>query len=147
MGYITNSDIEERLGASTYVQLSDDNGDGVADTPVVDEARLGAEGEVNCYLAARVQVPVNLLVFPELAGVLVSITLDLAEFRLRCRRPPMPQEAIGKHDAAVEWLRGVAEGGVKLPSAAEMPGNTAAGLIAATRGEGRMLSREELSDF
>ena len=35
MAYITNADIQTRLGNATYVQLSDDNGDGAADTAVV----------------------------------------------------------------------------------------------------------------
>ncbi len=30
MSYITNSDIELRVGSAAYVQLADDDGDGVA---------------------------------------------------------------------------------------------------------------------
>ena len=47
MSYITNSDIELRLGTSRYIQLTDDTGSGSADTNIVDEARQGAEGEVD----------------------------------------------------------------------------------------------------
>ena len=42
MAYISNADIQERLGAAAYVQLADDDGDGQADVGVVDEVRLGA---------------------------------------------------------------------------------------------------------
>ena len=74
MAYISNADIQERLGSQTYVQLTDDDGDAVADVGVVDEARLGAEGEVNSYLARRYRVPIDLAVNPELADLLATIT-------------------------------------------------------------------------
>ena len=147
MAYITNTDIEKRLGTATYVQLADDNGDGAADAPVVDEARLGAEGEVNGYLASRFQVPIDTTLHPELLGTLASMALDIAEYRLRCRRPPVPSDVIDKRDAAVAWLRGVAEGRIELPSATELASNTAQGILAAKKGEARVLSHQELREF
>ena len=60
MSYLANSDIEKRLGAAAYVQLTDDEGTGSANQDRVDEARLGAEGEANSYLARRYAVPVDL---------------------------------------------------------------------------------------
>ena len=50
MAYVTNTDIEERLGSQAYVQLADDDADGVADIGVVDEVRLAAEGVFECIL-------------------------------------------------------------------------------------------------
>ena len=79
MSYVTNADIEERLGSDPYVQLTDDDGDGVADVGVVDEARLGAEGEIDSYLARRFQVPIDLTTHADLSGVLASFTLDLPD--------------------------------------------------------------------
>ena len=146
MAYITNADIEERLGSQSYVQLTDDDGDGVADAGVVNEARVAAEGEVNSYLARRYEVPVDLSVHAELSGLLASITLDLAEYRLRLRRPPVPEDAVRKNAQAIDWLKGVAGGRIELPSAATVAANTTRGTIAATTGSQRVLSREELSD-
>lgn len=145
MSYIANTDIEERLGSATYVQLADDDGDGVADVGVVDEARLGADGEVNSYLARRYQVPIDLAVHTAVAGVLASITLDLVELRLRSRRPPVPQDAVRKHGQAMAWLRGVADGQIELPSLVGVAASSARGTIAAVTGEDRVLSREELA--
>lgn len=147
MAYITNADIEERLGSQAYVQLADDDGDGVADVGVVDEARLGAGGEVDSYLARRYQVPVDVSAEAELAGVLASITLDLAEYRLRLRRPPVPAETARQHSRAIEWLKGVAEGVIALPSTSAVPTSAARGPIASTTGAQRVLSRDELSDY
>ena len=146
MGYITNSDIEERLGTAAYVQLADDDGNGVADVGVVDEARLGAEGEVNSYLGRRYSVPVSLTTHPDLADVLASFTLDLAEYRLRLRRPPVPDDARRRRDQAIEWLTRVAEGRIELPSAVGVAASSARGTIAAVSGEKRVLTRDELAD-
>ena len=145
MAYISNADIEERLGSDAYVQLTDDDGDGQADVGVVDEARLGAEGEVNSYLARRYQVPIDLTTHTDLVDVLASFTLDLAEYRLRARRPPVPKDVVDKRAQAIEWLRRVADGSLELPSATQVATNTTRGTLGATTGEGRLLSREELS--
>jgi phage gp36-like protein len=145
MSYITNADIEQRLGSAAYVQLTDDDGDGQADEGVVDEARLGAEGEVDSYLARRFQTPIDLTTHADLAGLLASFTLDLVEYRLRSRRPPVPQEVFDRHARAIEWLRGVADGSLELPSSTQVATNTARGTLARAIGEERILSRQELS--
>ncbi|MBI4719254.1 MAG: DUF1320 family protein [Planctomycetes bacterium] len=146
MGYITNADIEQRLGTATYVQLADDDGDGNADTAVVDEARLAAESQVNSLLAVRFAVPLDLTVHPELADVLRSAALDLAEYRLRCRRPPVAEAAARQRELAMAWLEKVAAGIAELP-AATLPANGVRGLRSAVTGETRVLSREELAEF
>ena len=146
MSYITNADIEERLGSATYVQLADDDGDDVADTGVVDEARLGAEGEVDSYLARRYDVPIDLTTYPELADILASVALDLAEYRLRCRRPPVSDAALRKRKEAIEWLERVADGTIDLPSADALPSSPVRGLRVGSTGPARVLTRDELSD-
>ena len=146
MAYVTNADIEERLGTAAYVQLTDDDGDGAADVGVVDEARLGAEGELDSYLARRVQVPVDLTTHADLADLLATITLDLVEYRLRARRPPVSDEARQRYARAVEWLRRVADGRVTLPSAAPLATNPVHGTHGAVFGEQRLLTRDELAD-
>ena len=145
MAYITNADIEERVGSDAYVQLTDDDGDGEADVGVVDEARLAAEGEINSYLARRYQVPIDVTTHTDLADILASFTLDLAEYRLRARRPPVPKDIQDKRAQAVEWLSRMAGGTLELPSAAPVARNTTCGTLGATIGEDRLLSREELS--
>ena len=147
MGYITNADIEQRLGSDAYVQLTDDDGDGEADVGVVDEARLAAEGEVDSYLARRYQVPINLALHPELSGLLKSITLDLVELRLRSRRPPVSDEARNRAQRTVDWLGSVAEGRTDLPSSSMPPSSTSHGTHATTSGETRVLSHDELSGY
>jgi len=144
MAYMTNADIQTRLGNATYVQLSDDNGDQVADTAVIDEARVAAEGELDSYLAVRHAVPVDLSAHAELAGLLKSAALDLAEYRLRLRRPPVSEDARRRRDQTMEWLRGIASGVVVLPSLTTPAGR---GTMAHASGAQRVLGREKMNDF
>lgn len=145
MAYITNADIQERLGNAAYVQLTDDDGNGQADVGVVDEARLAAEGELNSYLARRYQVPIDLAAHPDLADILASFTLDLVEHRLRARRPPVSKDVLAMRVEAVKWLAGVADGSLGLPSATPVASNTTRGTLGVTTGEERLLTRDELS--
>ena len=147
MGYISNSDIETRVGSAAYVQLTDDSGSGAANEAVVNEARAGAEGEVDSYLARRFAVPIDLAGHPELTGVLTSMALDLAEYRLRLRRPPVPAEATARRDSAVKWLEAVAAGEIALPAATEPAASPLGGFHGRVAGAERTLTREELSDF
>ena len=141
MAYITNADIEARLGSATYVQLTDDS-EGVAN-----EARLGAEGEVDSYLACRYAVPVDVTAHPELAGPLKSLTLDLVEYRLWSRQPPVDDIVVQKQARALTWLKGVAGGTIDLPSATTLPPRPTRGPLAASSGDNRLLSRDEMSDY
>ncbi|GIK17277.1 MAG: hypothetical protein BroJett003_22410 [Planctomycetota bacterium] len=144
MAYITNADIEARLGAAVYVQLTDDDGDGEADAAVVDEIRLAAEGEVNSYLAQRYAAPIDAGAFPELSALLKSVTLDVAEFRCRARRPPVAEDARRLYDSARGWLADVAAGAVQLPSASAVASAVNRGAVAATTGRARVLTDGEL---
>jgi len=146
MSYISNTDIQTRLGSAAYVQLTDDVGAGSANEAVVDEARLAAEGEVDSYLARRFATPIELARHPELADLLRSICLDLAEHRLRLRRPPIPAETTARRSAAVAWLERVASGEVELPASVQ-PESAGGGLAKRITGSERVLSREELADF
>jgi phage gp36-like protein len=147
MAYITNADIEMRLGTRTCIGLTDDDATGSADTARVDEARSGAEAEVDCYLASRYAVPIDMGLHPELAGLLGSLALDIAEFRLHCRRPPVPEEVRVKRDLAIGLLQRVAKGEASLPVATELPGNAAQGITGQAVGRRRMLTENELASL
>ncbi len=122
------------------MQLTDDAHTGEVNLAVVTETVDGTEGEVNSHLALRYTVPVDGTVNPDAVALLRSIVLDLVEYRLHARRPPVPAEVAAKRVAAVDWLKSVAEGRVVLPAAAD-------GFRAAVTGNVRILSREEMEDF
>ncbi|UCD28524.1 MAG: DUF1320 domain-containing protein, partial [Planctomycetota bacterium] len=147
MSYAGNTDVEERLGSTLYVQLTDDAGTGSADEDKVAEALLGAEGEVNSYLGRRYAVPIDVSTYSGVAAVLKSVTLDLVEYRLHTRRPPVPDDVRRKKEAAVKWLERVASGRATLPAANEIQGNQVDGIIGEVVGSDRVMSREELEDL
>lgn len=146
MSYLTNADIEARLGELLYVQLTDDAGLGTADEGRVTEARLAAEGLMNSYLARRHAVPIDTADHPALHALLRSVALDLVEYRLHARRPPVPDEIRRKYEAAVGWLERAATGEVVLPAKHEISANVATGLGAGFTTAKRVMSRDELQD-
>lgn len=119
MSYLTNSDIEKRLGSQLYVELTDDAGTGSADPEKVEEARLGAEGEADSYLAGRYQTPVDVSATPSIAGVLKSFVLDIAVYRLHRRKPPVPADVSRSYVEAVTWLTRVSSAVAHLPLVSE----------------------------
>ncbi|QDV91714.1 hypothetical protein RAS2_28180 [Phycisphaerae bacterium RAS2] len=145
MAYITNSDIESWVGPAAYVQLTDDAGSGSANAARVDEARLGAEGEANSYLAARYAVPVDLTSEPEVGSVLRCFVLDLAAYRLHSRKPPVPGDVVRRREEAVTWLARVASGLVQLPSSLALRGNAALGIAGESAGPDRAMTRDTLN--
>lgn len=147
MAYITNEDIQSRIGPAAYVQLTDDTGTGSADTAKVDEARLGAEGEANSYLAARYAVPVDLTGEAQLAATLKSFVLDIAAYRLHTRRPPVPDDIVRRREEAVTWLVRVASGLVQLPAALALAENGALGIVARAVGPSRSMTRETMDSL
>lgn len=145
MAYITNSDIESWIGPAAYVQLTDDAGSGSANAARVDEARLGAEGEANSYLAARYAVPVDLTSEPEVRSVLRCFVLDLAAYRLHSRKPPVPGDVVRRREEAVTWLARVASGLVQLPSSLALRSNTALGISGESAPADRAMTRDTLN--
>ncbi|MCK6483606.1 MAG: DUF1320 domain-containing protein [Phycisphaerae bacterium] len=146
MPYITDDDIKARLGPAAYVQLTDDEGTGVENLERLAEARLGAIGEADSYLAGRYAVPVDLTAHPELAAVLRSFVLDLAAYRLHQRRPPVPPDVVRRHDEAVAWLTRVASGVVHLPAARSPAADASRAPAAIALGPGRVFRRDDFDD-
>lgn len=147
MGYVTNAQIESRLGTAVYVQLTDDAGSGVADAAKVDEARAAAEAEVDSYLARRVRVPIDLTRHPELGGLLGGLVLDLAAYRLHSRRPPVPADVVRRRTEAIAWLERAARGDVVLPATTPVDPNDTTGIAGTAVGAARELSRETMREL
>ena len=143
MSYATHSDVQQRMGSVAYVQLTDDAGTGAADEAKVTEARSAAESEVNSYLGRRYAVPINVAAHAELQSLLRSVTLDLVEYRLHSRRPPVPADVAVKRTAGIDWLQQVAVGKAVLPSLTELAGRASEGVVAEVSGSSRVWSREE----
>ncbi len=71
MPYSTYADLIKKHDEQYLIQLSDDNGDSVADTAVIDEAIAQADAEINARVALRYTVPLDPV--PPLATSLSAI--------------------------------------------------------------------------
>jgi phage gp36-like protein len=146
MSYATLADLRERLGERLYVQLTDDAGTGVADENKAKGSLRAAAGEMDGYLARRYAVPIDTSGEESLAGLLKSLMLDLAEYRLHARRWPVPEIIKEKRDAAMHWLKKAGEGEVRMPRNKELPLN-AAELHTKSSGNKRVLSRDTMKNL
>jgi phage gp36-like protein len=147
MTYATLDDIELRIGQARLIHLTDDACSGQVNVDVVNEARDGAVGEVHSYLAHRYAVPIDPIARPHAAAWLRTLVLDLVEYRLHGRRPPVPDDLIRRRAAVVQWLERLADGTVDLPSKEPVPVAPGKGRRAATAGDLRTLNRRTLDDY
>lgn len=147
MAYITTTQLSARLGSPLYARLTDRvNGD-TADVTVAQEIVAEAEAVANAALAVRYRIPVDLSANPELAAILASRTLDIAEF-LAWKSSPFTSDIAERVRLAFEeasaWLASVARGEVPLPAAtvpAATPLSTDGPYV---RSAGRLFTHEEL---
>ncbi len=147
MAYITIMALSERLGATLYARLTDRVNGTTASATVAQQIVDAAEAEANSYLARRYATPVDLAAQPELAAVLTSRVLDLAEFGAWKSSPftsDPPQRVHLLYAAALEWFEAVAAGRILLPATRPPPGPTASEPVARYSGGGRAFTAEEL---
>lgn len=120
MAYATTTQLATRLGSPLYARLTDRVNGGIADAAVAQEIVTEAEAVVNAALAQRYRTPVDLTANPELAAILASRTLDIAEF-LAWKSSPFTSDIAERvrtaFDDASAWLQAVARGEVPLPAA------------------------------
>jgi len=144
MAYAINQDVIDRLGTALAAQLTTPASSTVPDQNQITIAREGAEGLINSYLARRYATPVDITLDAGAAALLKAATIDVAEFRLRERRPPVPDDVTQRFDRTVEWLREIAEGKANMPSAVELPGPTSEGPVGQAQGDPRVFTRDQL---
>lgn len=117
--YATQSDMVQRFGESELLHLTDPTGSGTVDGALLDLALTDATGEVDSYLSMVLTAP---LTVP--TARVVSVTCDIARYRLYALAGGEPEQVQERYDAAIRWLRDVAKGSAKLgvePPAGEAP--------------------------
>lgn len=116
--YCSSSDLSTRLTAAQVVALADDDGDGVADTSVVDAAITDADAEIDVWLAPRYQVP-----FTTAPAFIASASATLAAERLFRRHRDTPPEALqASIDETRAMLERISKGQADLPEDDEAVG-------------------------
>lgn len=142
VSYATLEDVAARLGPAAYVQLTDDENAGSANTERIEESLQAAQGEIDSRLACRYATPVDVSGEPEAAALLKALTLDLVEHRLHARRPPVPEAVREAAVNARQWLRDLVHGRAQLPLSKAAAENETCGVVAAVSGSARVFTRE-----
>jgi phage gp36-like protein len=70
------------------------------------------------------------------------VALDVIEYRLHARRPPIPDDVATRYRAAAAWLVQISEGNAALPAVAPLPAAAGAGIVAHVLGNPATLSRK-----
>ncbi len=106
MAYANYQDLIAAFDEQLIIQMSDDNGDGIADANVIDQAIRAADAEIDARIGNRYAVPLNPA--PRLAA---SISAALAVAGLYTRRGvDKPQSVIEAERAARDLLNRIAAG-------------------------------------
>lgn len=134
MSYATQADLEARYGAEEVLQLADRNGDGLADTGVIEQALADAGAEIDGYLGSRYQLP--LANAPQVINVYAC---DIARYRLYASAAT--EEVRNRYQDALKFLKLAAEGKVMIGPAANGAAPLSAGGAEMQSG-GRVFGRD-----
>lgn len=107
MPYVTQQQLVDRFGEEELIQLTDRANTGTIDAAVLNQAISDAGSEIDGYLAGRYQLPLATV-----PSILALYCGDIARYRLY---DDVAREEVRKrYDDAIEFLRLVAKGTVRL---------------------------------
>jgi phage gp36-like protein len=113
MAYCTASDLTNSgLSSATLIQLTDDNGDGVADAAVIAEAIAQADAEIDGYLGGRYAIPVA-----PVPALLRNLSVAVSAWKLYSHRGLNDERRRQDYDDAIATCRRLAKGEMVLPAA------------------------------
>lgn len=136
--YATQQNLSERFGDETLVQLADRDGDGQADTGVLDQVLGDAAALIDGYVKVRYGLPLA-----STPPLLRALALDVAFYQLHPHGAP--EEVRHRYKDALATLRDLAAGKVDLDVAGEAPASEpSTGEVVAPD---RTFSRDDLGGF
>lgn len=117
MPYATQADIIEQYSEAELVIASDHDGDGLADTEVVERALDAAANEIDTYLAVRYPLPLATV-----PAILKPLSVDIALYKMSTGTA-VTDEKRRRYEDALRLLTRIAEGkitfGLEQPSAGQ----------------------------
>jgi phage gp36-like protein len=136
--YASIENLEKRLVPATLLELTDDNGDGVADTDVLEAALADADAEIDLFLGARHVTP---LADPPDAVRRIACDVSIHALFGRKRQALAPEYA-ERYAAAIRLLESIAAGRLALSG---LPVRNLAD--STTRGTDKIFSDDSLEEF
>lgn len=106
MAYCSESHVQNAVaGAKRLVKLADYDGDGAADSGVVDDAIAEGDAMIDSYVQKRFSVPVS-----PIPNALKFMSARMARYYLEQRKGMLTDKAIQAYDNDLRTLRDVSEG-------------------------------------
>lgn len=99
----------QRFGESELLHLTDPTGTGEVDQALLALALADATGEVDSYLAAVLTEALTTI-----PVMLITVTCDIARYRLYALAGGQPEQVKERYDAAIKWLLNIAAGRARL---------------------------------
>jgi len=139
--YATLADLTAQFGDREVIALTDRNGDGVADAPVVAMALKRASDVIDSYLSARFPLPIT--VVPDL---LVDLCCDIARFKLCGAEVTETEEVRNRYKDALKTLALIRDRQIDigLSDTGQIPSETASVQVV---GGSRVFDDETMSRF
>lgn len=134
MSYANQQDLVARYGTDAVLLVADRDEDGEIDAEVVVRALADAAGEIDAYVSRRHELPLS-----STPRVLVSLTVEIAMYRLSAEADTLTDEKRQRYEDAVRLLGRIASGEVLLGTTPRRAGGAA--LI---EGPQRLFSRRSL---
>ena len=125
MAYLTQTELEDRIGPDTVLQLADRDHDGVADAAAIAAAIADADAEINSYVAPRYALPLT-----DVPDIVKRLSAMIARYNLWRRDLPEDHPAYVAYRDALKTLQQIAGGTVSLPIASGTAGATPVGGVA-----------------
>ncbi|MEO1750719.1 DUF1320 domain-containing protein [Thiofaba sp. EF100] len=145
MAYATAAELATRYGADRLVHLTDRDGDGIGDDPMIAQALSDAEAEIDGYLAARYRLPL-----PTVPALLARIACDIAIYRLLSLRSMGDiEDARRRYEDARRLLEAIGKGAVSLGLPADLPpaSQPALSLAAAKSGPASVFGHDQMVGY
>lgn len=112
MSYINQHDVVQRLGSQQFINLTDIDGDGIADAAFLADNISDVEAEVDGYIGQRYSLPLS-----SSPAILKRICVDILVYRLSAYGALNTEEITKRYNDAVSWLKEVADGSFILGGA------------------------------
>lgn len=116
MSYATLQTLIDQFGEGEVVRSADRDGDGIADTDVVERALEHADGIIDSRVGVKYSVPLN-----PVPKVVIAYAGDIALYRMSEDTASYTEEKRKRYDDALAWLKAVAEGKAVLGGQPEPP--------------------------
>ena len=138
--YCALADLLKAREEAVLVQLTDDDGLGVVNTAVVDEAIDRAGGEIDTYAGRQYATPLS-----PVPDIIRDAAVVLTLCRLYNRRQGPPESLLTERSRVTSWLKDLAAGRVGLGEGD--PAGTPPSSAADIDSSGRIFSRDTLEGF